>query len=148
MWSHSIVRHCPPRMLCRRWLRKPDIPGIPCELTVFQRLNDRVAVANLRARRIYKIGPALHALQNAFIEKAFGGWIERRIDGNDVAHLYHLFRGRVIGETELTLNLFRKLMARSVVQLDIEWLQSSQYSQSDSACRNRTNVHSFEVVGT
>lgn len=107
MRSHPVVGHCPPRMICRRRLRKPDITSIARELTIFKSANNSVAVANLGARRVDEIGPALHALRKAFIEKAFGGRIERRVDRNNIAHFYHLFRGWVIVETKLTLNLFR-----------------------------------------
>src|ERR1700733_14216484 len=146
MWSHPIVGHCPPRMICRRRLRKPDITSIARELTIFKSANDRVAVADFGSRRIYQIRSALHALQNPLIEETLSGWIKWRVNCNDVAHFHHLFRSGVISEPELTLNLFRKLMARSVVQFHIKWLESSQYGQSDPAGRDRTNVHSLKIV--
>jgi hypothetical protein len=45
-----MVRHCPPRVILRWWLREPHIADVPGEL--LKRPHNRVTVTDLATRRI------------------------------------------------------------------------------------------------
>ena len=72
-------------MILRRGLREPDVAGIAGKLAALKRPGNRVAVADLAARRVDEIGAALHLRDHLFVEEIFGLRVQRRVDRDDVA---------------------------------------------------------------
>src|SRR4029079_6577007 len=60
MRCHAVMRHGAPRVLLGRGLGEPDVTRVACELTALQRPDNRVAVADLAARRVHDVAAALH----------------------------------------------------------------------------------------
>ncbi len=65
---HAVMRHCPPRIVFRRRLRKPDVTGIAGELAALQCADHRVAVANLAARGVHRIRTSISSFCGAWNE--------------------------------------------------------------------------------
>src|SRR5439155_22994150 len=57
--GHALVRHRAPRVVLGCRLGEPHVAGIAGELPALARLCDRVAVADLAARRVDPVGAAL-----------------------------------------------------------------------------------------
>src|ERR1700722_14831838 len=69
---HAVMWHCPPGVILRRGLRKPDIPCVARKLSGFQRIYNRIAIADLAAGGIDEIRATLHLIDELFIEKILG----------------------------------------------------------------------------
>jgi len=69
MRRHAMMRHAAPRMVLRRWLRKPDIARIAGKLAAFERPHDGIAVADFSARRVHDISAALHLGNHSVVEE-------------------------------------------------------------------------------
>jgi hypothetical protein len=67
---HAMVRHGPPGMVTRRWLREPHVSGVAAKLVAFESADDRVAIADLAARGVHEIGAALHLGEERTVEAA------------------------------------------------------------------------------
>ena len=87
MRRHAVVRHRAPRVVPRRRLREPDVSGVARELSAFERPHDRVAIADLAARGVHEIGPALHLGEKPVVEQVLGLGVKRRVDRDDIANL-------------------------------------------------------------
>ena len=87
MRRHPVVRHRPPRMVLRRRLREPDIPGVTGELSAFERPHDRVAIADLAARGVHEIGPTLRLGEKLVVKRVLSLRVKRRVDRDDIANL-------------------------------------------------------------
>ena len=90
MRRHAVMRHCAPRVVLRRGLRKPDVAGIAGELAAFERADDGVTVADFATRRVHEIRTALHFGDQLVVEEALGFRMKRRVDRDDVADFDHV----------------------------------------------------------
>src|SRR5258708_4385239 len=72
MRRHAVMGHCPPRMILRGWLRKPDIARIARKLPAFECTDNCILVADFGACRIHYIGAALHLGDEHIVEHMLG----------------------------------------------------------------------------
>ena len=117
--GHAVVRHAPPSMIVRRWLREPDIPGIAGEMAALEGADNRIAVADLGARCVHDVGATLHLRDELVVEEILGLWMQRRIDRDHVADLDHVFDRGVPGETELHLQSAGQALPIEIMELDL-----------------------------
>src|SRR5580704_7106124 len=101
---HAMVRHGPPGMVLRRWLREPHVSGVAAKLAVFESPDDGVAIADLAARGVHEIGAALHLGEELIVEEILRFRVKRRIDRHNVTDLDHVLDIRMPGEIEFILN--------------------------------------------
>src|SRR3984957_21222371 len=86
------------------------------ELSAFERPHDRVTIADLAARGVHEIGPALHLGEKPVVKQVLSLRVKWRIDRDDIANLDHVFDIRMPFETEFLLDRFRKAVPIRVVQ--------------------------------
>ena len=90
-----MMGHRPPRVICRRWLRIPDVTGITGELSTLQGTDDGVAIADLAPRRIHQVGASFHLANERVVEQILCLWMQRRVDRDHVADAHHRFDIRI-----------------------------------------------------
>src|SRR5271156_65826 len=143
---HPVMRHGPPGVIFWRGLRKPDVSGVPGELTTLRCPDDRVAIANLAARSVDQIGTAFHTGDHLVVEEILRLRMKRSIYRHCVANRNHI-GGRIMeGEAELFLDAFRQTVPVSVVQMHIEWLQPAKHGEAYATRGDRADMHSLNVV--
>eukprot|EP00756_Hemistasia_phaeocysticola_P019795 Hpha_TRINITY_DN15681_c1_g5::TRINITY_DN15681_c1_g5_i3::g.101174::m.101174 len=143
---HRVVRHAAPRVVARRGLREPHVTSVPGELPVLERLGDVLPVADLPARGVHDVRPALHLRQQLLVEHVLRLRVQRAVDRHDVAHLHHALHAVVVHQVVLLLDLLRQPVAVDVVQLAAEGVQAPQHTKPNAPRRNGTNVHRLNVV--
>ncbi len=134
-------------MVGRRGLREPHVARIARELAALERRGDRVAVAQLAARRVDQVGAALELLQAVGIDHVLGLRVQRAVQRHHVADLGQALEAGVVREVELLLDRLGQAVAVEVVQLHVEGLEQPQHAQPDAARGHRAHLHALEVVG-
>ena len=91
--------------------------------------------------------PAFHAPDHGVVEQMFGGRIEGRVDGHDVAMWDHGCGAFMKRDVEFVFHLLRQAVALGIVELHVEGLEPPERRESDAPGPNRADVHAFEVIG-
>src|SRR5262249_51383286 len=87
MRRHAVVWHRPPRMVFRSWLRKPNVARVARELAGFERTRNRVAVAELAARRFDEISASLEVLEGVLVDHMLRFGVQRAVQRHYIANL-------------------------------------------------------------
>ena len=105
------MRHRSPGMVCWRRLGKPDIASVAGELPAFERPDYGIPVTNLAASRVHEIRATLHCADQGIMKHVFGLGVKWGVDGDDIADAHHRLDAGVIGQLQLLLDAFGKLVA-------------------------------------
>ena len=134
-------------MVLRRGLGEPHVAGIAGKLPALARPRDRVAVADLAARRVDQVGAAFHLGDQLLVEHVLRLRVQRCVDRDHVARLHERLGVVVEGDAELLLDLGREAMAVGVVQPGLERLQAAQHRRADASGGHGPDLHALQVVG-
>ncbi len=102
-----MIGHRAPRVIGRRRLWEPDVARVTGELPAFQRLDDRIAIAQFATRRIDQIRTPLEVRQRLRIDHVLSFRIERTMQRDHIAGLGQTFQAVVMRHVELFLDGFR-----------------------------------------
>src|ERR1700749_79460 len=100
--------HGPPRVI-RGWgLGEPNISRVTRKLATVECPYYGIAVANLAACGIHKIGAALHFGEQRIVKHVLRLGVKRSVDGHNVAHLDHLLDAGMKSQLQLLFDRLRE----------------------------------------
>mmetsp|Transcript_3785 Transcript_3785/g.6436 ORF Transcript_3785/g.6436 Transcript_3785/m.6436 type:complete len:205 (-) Transcript_3785:455-1069(-) len=147
MRRHSMSRHQSPRMCAWRRLREPHIACIATNMSAIHCVRQRILVDNLASRRIHNKRARFASLQHFAVKQVFRTAVQRTIDGDHVQLRHHRLHSVMKCHTQRLLLFRRQSLNVIVMQSTVKRFQSLQYAITDSTCRDRTHLFTFQIPG-
>lgn len=119
MRHHAIttsqgVPHLPPRVICRRGLGEPYVACITTEVSRVERVRDSLGVTDGASSSVDKPSSGLHLRKHFLVEETLGLFVQRTVDGDDIALREHVLERLDPSNLDCCCRLFRE---RSVVEV-------------------------------